>query len=117
MVGCGTSSTFLFVDLAKDRSVGCAWTDLFLGLSEEMASAGFKDIVNIDISSVVIKHMEEKYKGNPALSCNSFESMIARLIVISIGKTMSALKLEFPDNSFDAVIDKGKQALDCFVIC
>lgn len=34
-----------------------------------MVASGFKDITNIDVSSVVIQHMSEKYKDNPALTC------------------------------------------------
>jgi hypothetical protein len=45
------------------------FTYTFEGLSEEMASSGYKDIISIDISQLVITYMSEKYKGNPALSC------------------------------------------------
>ena len=38
-------------------------------LSEDMAKDGYKDIVNIDISSVVIEQMREKHKEIPQLTC------------------------------------------------
>jgi hypothetical protein len=34
-----------------------------------MVTAGYKEIHNIDISSVVIKQMQEMYKETPELSC------------------------------------------------
>lgn len=34
-----------------------------------MAAANYKDIMNIDISSVAISLMQEKYKDHPALTC------------------------------------------------
>jgi hypothetical protein len=62
------------------------------GLSEEMSSAGYKAITNIDISqgtqlngsyshsiSVVITHMTEKYRDNPSLTCT--HSLHIRMII------------------------------------
>ena len=41
-------------------------------MSEEMYEEGFQNIVNIDISSVVIKAMQEKYKDKgPSFKCKS----------------------------------------------
>ncbi|KAL9994641.1 putative endothelin-converting enzyme 1 [Helianthus debilis subsp. tardiflorus] len=53
--------------------------------SEGMSKDGYGDIVNIDISSVVIERMRKKYSDSPHL------------------KYMKA----FEAGSFDAVIDKG----------
>ncbi|CAN6337711.1 unnamed protein product [Urochloa humidicola] len=39
-------------------------------LSEDMAKDGYEDIVNIDISSVVIEQMREKHKEIPQLTCS-----------------------------------------------
>jgi len=40
-------------------------------MSEEMYDEGYQNIVNIDISSVVIKAMQEKYKDKgPSFKCN-----------------------------------------------
>jgi hypothetical protein len=39
-------------------------------LSEDMANDGYEDIVNIDISSVVIEQMSEKHVGIPQLGCS-----------------------------------------------
>ena len=60
-------------------------------LSEEMWKDGYQSIVNIDISRVAIDHMESKYKENKALTFQQ----------------MNVCSLEFPDESFDAVIVKG----------
>eukprot|EP01114_Cavostelium_apophysatum_P012156 TRINITY_DN2697_c0_g1_i1.p1 TRINITY_DN2697_c0_g1~~TRINITY_DN2697_c0_g1_i1.p1 ORF type:complete len:204 (+),score=21.80 TRINITY_DN2697_c0_g1_i1:71-682(+) len=67
--------------------VGCGTSRL----SEDMLKDGFKDIVNIDVSSVVISHMTEKYKDTPGL----------------IFRTMDVMSMEFSDSAFDAVVDKG----------
>jgi len=37
--------------------------------SEGMADDGYEDIVNIDISSVVIEAMQKKYSNRPQLKC------------------------------------------------
>jgi hypothetical protein len=39
-------------------------------LSEDMAKDGYEDIVNIDISSVVIEQMREKHKEITQLTCS-----------------------------------------------
>ena len=35
---------------------------MFVGMSEEMFDEGYQNITNIDISKVVVKAMNEKYK-------------------------------------------------------
>ncbi|GMP76143.1 hypothetical protein CsSME_00032946 [Camellia sinensis var. sinensis] len=60
--------------------------------SEGMTDDGYGDVVNIDISSVVIEAMQNKYSNHPQLK---YIKMDAR--------DMSA----FQTGSFDAVIDKG----------
>ncbi|XP_028060901.1 EEF1A lysine methyltransferase 4 isoform X2 [Camellia sinensis] len=60
--------------------------------SEGMTDDGYGDVVNIDISSVVIEAMQKKYSNHPQLK---YIKMDAR--------DMSA----FQTGSFDAVIDKG----------
>lgn len=57
-----------------------------------MLSDGYRDVVNIDISSVVIEAMQKKYQDRPEL----------KYIKMDI-RDMSA----FESGSFDAVIDKG----------
>lgn len=37
--------------------------------SEGMVDDGYKDVVNIDISSVVIEAMQKKYSNRPQLKC------------------------------------------------
>ncbi|XP_026457233.1 EEF1A lysine methyltransferase 4-like [Papaver somniferum] len=61
-------------------------------ISEDMANDGFEDIVNIDISSVVIEAMQTKYQDIPAL----------KYIQMDV-RDMSG----FESGSFDAVLDKG----------
>jgi len=60
-------------------------------LSEDMFEDGYANISNIDISRVVIDQMSDKYKDKPALTYQQ----------------MNVCSLEFPDESFDAVIAKG----------
>jgi len=45
-------------------------------LSEDMAKDGYEDIVNIDISSVVIEQMREKHKEITQLTCSACDSFI-----------------------------------------
>ncbi|CAL5094756.1 unnamed protein product [Urochloa decumbens] len=61
-------------------------------LSEDMTKDGYEDIVNIDISSVVIEQMREKHKEIPQLTYMQMDV-----------RDMSF----FGDESFDCVLDKG----------
>jgi len=46
----------------------------FIGLSEEMFDEGYQNITNIDISHVVTKAMQEKYKDKgPNFRCKWFK--------------------------------------------
>lgn len=93
--------------------------------SESMSKDGYTDIVNIDISSVVIEAMQKKYSGSPHLKC------MVRLYCIYVFWSLSAYDVSchlaclffdllwadiemdvrdmkaFEAGSFDAVIDKG----------
>lgn len=60
-------------------------------VSEDMHFDGFKDIVNIDLSGVVIQQMIDK---TVALTGLSWQVMDSRF-------------MEFDDESFDGVLDKG----------
>ena len=40
--------------------------------SEGMVSDGYEDVVNIDISSVVIEAMKKKHSNHPQLKCTYF---------------------------------------------
>lgn len=61
-------------------------------LSEDMVNDGYQEIVNVDISSVVIEAMQKKYQDYPQLR---YEKMDVR--------DMTA----FGNSSFDSVVDKG----------
>ncbi|PKA54711.1 hypothetical protein AXF42_Ash000546 [Apostasia shenzhenica] len=61
-------------------------------LGEGMVSDGYQDVVNIDISSVVVEAMQKKYHDKPEL----------KYIKMDV-RYMNA----FESRSFDAVIDKG----------
>ena len=43
--------------------------ELFAAFSEGMVDDGYGDVVNIDISSVVIEAMQNKYRDRPHLKC------------------------------------------------
>lgn len=60
-------------------------------LSPQMYDGGYHNITNIDISEVVIHQMKSRYKDQEQMSWLK----------------MDVLKLEFADNTFDVVIDKG----------
>lgn len=60
-------------------------------LSEDMYEDGYSSIANIDISRVVVDQMTEKYKEKPALTWQQ----------------MNVCSLEYPDESYDAVICKA----------
>lgn len=64
--------------------VGCGNSKL----SQQMWEAGFKDIVNIDISPAVIEQMRTKYPH-------------------MVWEVMDATKMSYPDGHFDVVLDKG----------
>ncbi|KAJ6357190.1 hypothetical protein OIU78_005127 [Salix suchowensis] len=68
--------------------VGCGNS----AFSEGMVSDGYEDVVNIDISSVVIEAMKKKHSNHPQLKY--------------IGMDVRDMS-EFQSGSFDAVIDKG----------
>uniref|UniRef100_A0A2P2JI86 Methyltransferase domain-containing protein n=1 Tax=Rhizophora mucronata TaxID=61149 RepID=A0A2P2JI86_RHIMU len=68
--------------------VGCGNS----AFSESMVDDGYEDVVNVDISSVVIDAMRSKYSSRPQL----------KYIRMDV-RDMSA----FHTASFDAVIDKG----------
>jgi len=60
-------------------------------LSEEMYEDGYQKITNVDISNVVVKAMQEKYRDKPGMTYNQMD-----------GRAM-----EFPESNFDVVIDKA----------
>ncbi|XP_077218616.1 S-adenosyl-L-methionine-dependent methyltransferases superfamily protein isoform X2 [Tasmannia lanceolata] len=68
--------------------VGCGNSEL----GEDMINDGYQDVVNIDISSVVIEAMQKKYRDRPEL----------KYIKMDV-RDMSS----FESGSFDTVIDKG----------
>ncbi|KAI3707614.1 hypothetical protein L6452_26240 [Arctium lappa] len=111
VVGCGNSDGIRAVDLilfyhgelsnqlwfisitlvlSSGKKIGSA--EVQAVFSEGMSKDGYTDIVNIDVSSVVIESMQKKYSGSPHL----------KYIEMDV-RDMKA----FESGSFDAVIDKG----------
>ncbi|KAJ7332732.1 hypothetical protein JRQ81_014912 [Phrynocephalus forsythii] len=68
--------------------VGCGNSQL----SEQLYDAGYQEIVNVDISEVVIKQMQERS---------------AQLRPKMTYMVMDVLQMDFPDGSFQVVLDKG----------
>ena len=60
-------------------------------LSPQLYEAGIHNIINVDISEVVVQQMRARFK-----EMDKMEWL-----------RMDVMKLEFPDNAFDVVIDKG----------
>lgn len=87
-------------------------------MSEDMVSDGYAEIMNIDISSVVIEMMRKKYFNIPQLQCIldclSFSLLLEDAIYLQLIPLWPAdLRMDvrdmsmFPDESFDCAIDKG----------
>ncbi|KAI0035330.1 S-adenosyl-L-methionine-dependent methyltransferase [Vararia minispora EC-137] len=73
---------------AKILMLGCGNSTL----SEDMYDNGYKNIVNIDYSPVVISQMSSRHRGRrPEMEC----------------KFMDIRDLQFEDGSFDVAVDKG----------
>ena len=68
-----------------------------LAPARDMAEDRYRSIHNIDISAVVIEQQRERYQGHPHERFISFQHM-------------NACALEFPDETFDAVIAKVRAA-------
>ena len=56
-----------------------------------MLDEGFKSIVNIDVSAVLISQMQTKYQDKPSL----------------VYRQMDCRHMDFPDSSFNVVLDKA----------
>lgn len=75
-------------------------------MSEEMFEEGFQYIHNIDVSSVVIKSMNEKYRDKgPNFKCISpcKNNQTQFFLVLQ----MDVRSMEYEDSTFDIVVDKG----------
>jgi len=80
-----------FDETSKFLQLGCGNSDFAIDLYRD----GYKDITNIDISDVCVKKMSEKY---PELQF----------------KTMDMTKMDFPEKTFDVVIEKA--SLDSLLV-
>ncbi|THU47417.1 hypothetical protein C4D60_Mb09t15270 [Musa balbisiana] len=100
LVGCGNSGLLslrprlLFPPPPTDSSRFASETACSLdgSLGESMFNDGYQDVVNIDVSSIVIEAMQKKHMDKPGL----------KYIKVDV-RDMDP----FQSNSFDAVIDKG----------
>ena len=71
VVGCGnsgTNSSNQFIPFS-DLSFLCNKSPHFAVFSEDMVNDGYEDVVNVDISSVVIEAMQTKYSNRQQLKC------------------------------------------------
>ncbi|KAH9684082.1 methyltransferase 11 domain-containing protein [Citrus sinensis] len=89
IVGCGNSGTSLSLSSLTRAYLMYHQQRPF---SEGMVDDGYEDVVNVDISSVVIEAMMKKYSNRPQLK---YIKMDVRQMD------------EFQTGSFDSVVDKG----------
>ncbi|OHS95872.1 Menaquinone biosynthesis methyltransferase [Tritrichomonas foetus] len=83
-----------FCKKGKALNLGCGNSPM----PSEMISSGFSQVYNIDVSDVLIEQMKKKYSDNSNL----------------IWQTMDCTQLDFPNDYFDCVVDKGTiDALYC----
>lgn len=90
-------------------------------MSEDMVKDGYEEIVNVDISTVAIDMMRRKYEHVPQLKCIVAEELFNSDLETNLEFWCIKFSLwnwtdmqmdvrdmsVFPDESFDAVIDKG----------
>ncbi|EAX93407.1 Phosphoethanolamine N-methyltransferase-related protein [Trichomonas vaginalis G3] len=77
-------------------NIGCGDSPM----SHDMPEKYFSKVISIDVSPNAIKEMSERYKDEPRLEW----------------KVMDCSKLDFPDNTFDFIFDKGTfDAISCGV--
>jgi hypothetical protein len=58
-------------------------------ISEDMVKDGYQNIMNIDISAVVVEAMTAKYKDIPQLKCeNSFEFFLKNAVLYFIRNSL-----------------------------
>lgn len=75
VVGCGNSGSTLnlrflfFLQIFLHLSVFSVFLSMIAAFSEGMVNDGYREVVNIDISSVVIEAMRRKYSDRPQLKC------------------------------------------------
>lgn len=79
--------TTLMTPESKILVVGCGNAEF----SEHMYDAGYPNIYNVDISSVVIEQMRERNKNRAQM----------------VYEVMDCTNMTYPDGSFDIVIDKS----------
>lgn len=103
------------IDIQKTHKV------LILGIGRSniidvLYSNGFKDIIAIDISPLVIAQMQEKYKKFSGVECINiillfyllYCFLYVKFYLFLIVYIMDARELhQFQDNTFSLVIDKG----------
>lgn len=74
-----------------------------------MYKDGYKNIVNIDYSKTVIDNMKIRCVDMPEMTCKIHTLKKHHFFLnIIIGLEMDIRDLKFDNESFDAIIDKGK---------
>lgn len=74
---------------------------------------GYRNIVNIDYSKIVIENMKKRCAHMPEMKCESrgysliYLRRRLRLGLLNPGLEMDIRDLKFDNESFDVVIDKG----------
>lgn len=84
-----------------------------LELGSDLYDFGYKNITNIDISTVVINQMSDTYAAKEEMECKLSDKreIFIQLIYLFVYlvSVMDARRLEYvPDQCFDLIIDKGK---------
>ena len=86
---------------ARILDIGCGNSRL----SSQLLDAGYRRVVGIDFSPVVIRQMQQQCQGRVRAGEAEYEHVQQHFFV------MDACKLSFSDGTFDAVVDKA------FLIC
>ena len=84
-------------------------------MGENIYNEGYRNITNIDFSKVLIEEMNQKYFEKEEMECIFiFLYSFRQFFLFDKVTLMDACELEYPENCFDLIVDKG--TFDC-VLC